>query len=223
MPLHRTLEEILGAFMDAMKNEIVKVRIATVTAVSNDRQTVDVQLATNNPLYDDAGNVFTEPAPSISDVPLAVLRGGGFMVWLPVAVGDSVLLLFSDLSIDTWRAGDGTPQDPGFVGKHTLDSALALPMFGIDKKMFADPASAGGAGKIIIGKDQSSAQIRISATDIELGNNATDAVALASLVNGELQKIATAFSTFAPGSGGASFPDAYTSPSNVASATVKAQ
>lgn len=179
--------------MDVTKNEIRKVAVATVTAVNASAQTVDVQLAVNNPIFDELGNVATEPAPSLSDVPLGVMRGGGFFVWMPVAVGDSVLVLFSDLSADVWRAGDGTAQDPGWVGKHTMDSPFAVPMVAPDAKIFTDPGA--DSGKLIIGKDSSPAQIRLSATDIELGNAPTTAVALASLTDAVLQALLAALNT----------------------------
>lgn len=234
MPLNRSLAEILALHADVIKNDIRKVLPATVTAVHFDtdpstgkpRQTVDVQIAVNNPIFDDLGNTFTELAPSVSNVPVGFMRGGGFMVSLPVAIGDSVLLIFSDLSCDVWREGDGTPQDPGFVGKHTLDSAFAIPCIAPDANAFTDPTTANAAGKLVIGKDGSAAQIRISATDIELGNNATDNVVLASLIYNELKAIAKAFSTFAPGTGGANFPNPYVAPvsaSAVGSSLIKGQ
>ena len=65
-------------------------------------------------------------------------------------------------------------------------------------------------------------KITIDADTIELTKNPTDAISLASLVKGELTKIATAFSTFVPGSGGASFPSPYTVAGSVASTKVKA-
>jgi hypothetical protein len=198
MPLPRSQAEIFGQALDVAKNEIRKCATATVTAVYPSRQTVDVQLCVNNPVFDELGNTFTEPAPSLSDVPLGVLRGGSFFVWMPVAVGDSVIILFSDLSTDVWRAGDGTAQDPGWVGKHTMDSPFAIPMCAPDAKFFADPANA--PTKLIIGKDGSPAQIRLSATDIELGNAVTDAVALAAKIdniNNALNDVVGALATFA--------------------------
>jgi hypothetical protein len=223
MPIERSPAEYLAAQMDATKNEIRKVAVGTVTGVYPDRQTVDVQLAVNNPIFDEIGNVYSEAAPSISDIPLGVMRGGGMFVWMPVAVGDSVLVLFTDLSTDTWRDSQTTQSvDPGFVGKHTMDSAFAIPCCAPDASFFADPNN--DPAKIIIGKDGSAAQIRISPTDIELGNAVTDAVALASLVNTELGKISTALSSLvAPSGGGPVTGNTYTSPVNVASTLVKAQ
>lgn len=220
MPFPRSPAEIFAAFMDAMKNETVKVRVATVTNVSLDRQTVDVQLCTNNPIFDEIGNVYTEPAPSISDVPYGILRGGGMMVSLPLEVGDAVLLLFSDLSTDVWRAGDGTAQDPGFVGKHTFDSAFAIPMFDRDARFFVDPEDSTAAGKLLIGKDGGAAQIRISTSAIELGNAVTDNVALSSKCDIEFNNIKLTLASLA----GASFSVPYTPVAGgVKSTLVKAQ
>jgi hypothetical protein len=190
MPLQRSMAEIFGAFLDVTKNEIRKCVPATVTAVYPARQTVDVQIATNNIIFDDLGNAMSEPAPSISDVPLGVMRGGGFFVWVPVAVGDGVLVVFSDQSSDTWRSGDGQAHDPGFLGKHTMDSAFAFPMFAPDKKFFADPNN--DPTKLILGKDGSQAQIRLSASDIELGASVGDALGLASKINTALSDLAQA-------------------------------
>lgn len=65
-------------------------------------------------------------------------------------------------------------------------------------------------------------KITVDADTIELTKNPTDAVGLASLIKGELTKIATAFSSFIPGSGGASFGDPYVEAGDVASTKVKA-
>jgi hypothetical protein len=232
MAYERTLAEVFGAHADVLKNAIRKCLPGTVTAVNPAAQTVDVQIAVNNLLIDDNGAVYSEPAPGIAGIPLGVMRGGGFFVWVPVSVGDSVLVLFTDLSTDTWRAGNGQPVDPGFVGKHTMDSAFAIPCCAPDGMALVSPA----AGKLIIGKDGSSAQIKISATDIELGASVTDSVALASLVNSAISTIVTAFNShfhLAPsgGAGGPTSTVALTippgtitpSPPSVASTLVKTQ
>jgi hypothetical protein len=224
MPVNRSDAEILKAHRDATKDDIRKVDLATVLAVYPARQTVDVQVCTNNPIHDPVGNAFLEPAPNLSDVPLACLRGGGFLVWMPVSVGDSVLIVYSDLSADTWRSGDGSVADPGFQGKHTRDSPFALPMFAPDAKMFSDPASA--ATKVIIGKDGSQAQIRISDTEIDLGATPTDPVALSTKIDLFIQTVMGWIPV--PNDGGAALKTALTSAgftpaTTVAATQVKAQ
>ncbi len=182
MPLTRSLAEILDAHGQTLRDDVRVSLPAVVTAVHADRQTVDVQISIKNPLYDSAGNISYEKMPSIADVPIGVLRGNGFFIWLPIAVNDSVMLVFSDLSTDNWRASDGIePVAPGWAGKHTADSPIAIPCLGVDSHFLVDPALA--AGKIIIGKDGSPAQIRISATEIDLGTTPTSPIALATPVN----------------------------------------
>ncbi len=201
MPLPRSHAEILGAHRDALLNEMRKCIPATVTAVNASAQTVDVQVAVSNVVFDEFGNGYEEPAPSITNVPLGFARGGGFMVWVPVAVGDSVLLVFSDLSTDRWRAGDGTPQPPGFAGKHTLDSPFAIPCCAPDKKALHDP----GTDEVIIGQDSGQAQIRISASDIELGVGATAAVALCTLIDSFINVVTATYTPAGPETGFAAF------------------
>jgi Phage protein Gp138 N-terminal domain len=217
MPFERTIGEIFGAHGDALKDDIKVCLPATITAVHAATQTVDVQIAIKNPLFDEFGKVTYENQISVTDVPCGVMRGGGFYIWLPVAIGDSVLLMFSDLSMDTWRLGGNTP---GWLGKHTHDSPIAIPCIAPDAKAFADIAAA--SGKVVIGKDGSQAQIRLSATDIELGAAAADFVALASKVFTELQKIQTTLLTGTSPSGAVVFGTPYTA-SPVASTLIKAQ
>ena len=235
MPIPRTLPEILGAHADVLKSDIRKCIPATVTAVNAAKMTVDVQVAVNDVLFDPLGNAYSVAAPTIADVPLGVARGGKFFVWVPVSVGDSVLLIFSDLSADSWRLASSAPTegvDPVFLGRHTLDSAFAIPMFAPDSQAFADPAL--DPTKIIIGRD-CGPEIKVSTAGIELGaagaTPPSDYVALASKVETELNAIATTMSalssavhaatTTTPGNPiSFSAPPAY-SPGPVASSTVK--
>lgn len=180
MPLQRSLQEILNSHADAIRADMRKVLPGTVTAVHAARQTVDVQLAVNAVLFDDLGTAVSVPAPSVTDVPLGVMRGGGFLVWVPVAVGDSVLLIFSDLSVDTWRASqDGNPVDPGGVGQHTHDSPFAMPCVSPDRGFLTSTPT----DNMVIGKDGTDEQIVISSSDIKLGAGASQAVALCTLID----------------------------------------
>lgn len=191
MPYERSHVEIMEAHKDKMFDAIKKTMVATVINVYPARQTVDVQTAVQNPLWDEYGNVTFEPPHVFSDVPLGVMRGGGFFVWLPVQKGDSVLLIYTDLSTDAWRGGNGT--QPGFVGKHTTDSMFAVPFCAPDSQMFVDPNN--DPDKIIIGQDGGPAQIRLSATDIELGISPGDAAALASKVDAGFTQIINALNS----------------------------
>ncbi len=219
MPIHRSQAEIFRAHGDALKAEIRKCLPATVTAVDVAKQTVSVQIGVNGVLVDELGTAVSVPAPSMSGVPLGVIRGGGFLVWVPVKVGDYVLLIFSDLSCDTWSASSsGTPVDPGFVGQHTHDSPFAIPMVAPDAKALTSPSS----NQLVIGEDASDAQIRIGAGQINLGRSASDFVALATKVLTELQKIQATLLTGSNSGGPVVFGTPYTA-SPVAATKVQAQ
>lgn len=199
MGIPRSHAEILGDHTDHVLTTMKKCIPATVTAVYPAKMTVDVQVAVTTPHTDPVGNVYFEDAVSICDVPLGTMRGGKFFVWLPVAVGDSVLLLMSDVSTDTWRASPKTstgpqPNDPFFVGKHTFDSCFAIPMFAPDAYVFSDPA--GDPQKIIIGQD-GGPEIKIDTGSIELrgASPAADHVALASKVDSAVATLTAAINT----------------------------
>lgn len=192
MPYDRSDAEVLQAQHERTKDEIRKVLLATVVRVHPDRQTVDVKTAIQNPLADEYGNLTFEDTISYFDVPLGVMRGGGMFIWLPVVPGDSVMLVWSDLSYDSWRSGSGTA--PGWVGKHTTDSPFAIPWCAPDAKMFADPNN--DPNKIILGKDGGAAQIRLSTSDIELGVNPVDHAALSSKVDAGFSSVVGALNAF---------------------------
>lgn len=66
------------------------------------------------------------PLPPIVDVPFWMPKAGPFVLRLPVAKGDVVLLVFAERAMERLLL-DGTPQDPGRSRRHALDDAIAIP------------------------------------------------------------------------------------------------
>ena len=64
--------------------------------------------------------------PVINHVPVLWPRGGGAILSFPLEIGDTVLLVFSERSLDEWlqQGGELAPQDPR---SHDLSDAVALP------------------------------------------------------------------------------------------------
>jgi hypothetical protein len=195
MALDRSLEEIFALHWEACKYDLHKCIPATVTAVNAGAQTVDVQIAVNGLIFDELGTAISVPAFSITSVPLGTLRGGGFFLWLPVVTGDSVMLHFTDRSMDNWSAGDGSATDPGCVSQHSADSCYAVPMIAPSKKALTSP----GAGALALGVDGSDEQIVISTSDVKIGRGASNYVALANLVATELSAIKTVLAAIVSG------------------------
>ncbi len=67
-----------------------------------------------------------QPMPILNNVPLMFPGGASFNITFPVNVGDYVLLIFIERSIDLWKSvgGQVTPKDPR---KFDLSDAIAIP------------------------------------------------------------------------------------------------
>ena len=68
----------------------------------------------------------TADLPVINEVPVVWPRGGGAILSFPLQPGDTVLLIFSERSLDEWcqQGGASTPSDPR---SHDLSDAVAIP------------------------------------------------------------------------------------------------
>jgi hypothetical protein len=100
---------------------------AKVVSVDNfDRdQTVDV-LPLINDSFNDGTNV---EFPPIFDVPLILPSAGGGLLSFPVAVGDTVLLIFSQKSLDEWmesRSFGNVGFTPSDKRRYALNDAIAI-------------------------------------------------------------------------------------------------
>lgn len=70
-----------------------------------------------------------EDLPLIPSVRVIHPRGGGAFVHLPIATGDTVLLVFCETGIGHWEAGNGDMSDAGDERRHHLAHAVAIPGF----------------------------------------------------------------------------------------------
>ncbi len=136
-------------------------------------QTVDVVPQVNRALPDGAGNFVTEPLPKLADVPVLFPRCGRFSITFPLSVGDFVLLVFAERSLAAWRA-TGAQSDPGDLGMHTLDGAVALPGLFPD----AQPAAAADGANMRVGSDTDpNGRIELPGSEIRLGQGASKGIA----------------------------------------------
>lgn len=69
----------------------------------------------------------SSPLPVIPNVPVLFPRGGKARMTFPLERGDSVLLIFSDRSLDRWLSGSGQSVVPDDPRKHDLSDAVAIP------------------------------------------------------------------------------------------------
>ncbi|RZL29680.1 MAG: hypothetical protein EOP64_00310 [Sphingomonas sp.] len=132
---------LVDVFAEATRAMAVGLKVslpACVTAVSG-TQKVDVQ-PTIQARYSTSSDPVTLPL--IKDVPVLLPMGQNYTFKVPIAVGDTGLLIFSDRSIDTWSQSDGrTPTDPQDARLHDISDAIFAPGLPPFSRQFADTTS----------------------------------------------------------------------------------
>lgn len=168
-----------------------------ITAVYDDGARVDVQPALKRTRMDELGADVVEAMPVIPGVPVVHPSAGGFALTFPVAVGDTVLLVFAEGSIDRWKARGGV-LDPGDPRRHDLSDAVAI----VGLRPFADAVTAPD-DRVTLGAE-SGMQVHVTSTQVLLGGAAaTDYAALKSDL--AALKAAINAAVVVAGDGGASF------------------
>jgi hypothetical protein len=121
------------------------------------KQKADIKPLLKRTVINEDGSEISESLPVITDVPILFPRAGGFFISFPIQVGDFVLLVFCERSIDSYCAGNGTDTDPVDLRMHDLSDAVALPCFYPFKKSIKD-----SNGKdLVIGQDEGGSQIAV--------------------------------------------------------------
>ena len=218
------LDELLRAFIADAQNDLHVALPARVESYNASKQTVTVTPMVNRYVPDGDGGFVSEKLPQLQDVPVAIMRGGGFFCAFPLQPGDTGQLIFSERSIGAWRA-TGAQADPGDVGMHTLDGAIFYPCIAPDNKALAN---ADGTN-FVLGSDASAnARIVIKPSgEIDAGATAANFVAMADKVLAQLTAIQTALITHVhsgviPGVGTTGGSNSAYAASSVASSNLKA-
>lgn len=188
MSRNPTLRTVLESAIDNRLQEVRTCMPAKVVAVSDDRYTVDVEPQIKQIIIDDDGNEVAQELPIIYSVPLGQMNAGGFSIALPVAIDDTVLLVFSELDIEDWQEKGGL-QSPLDDRRFHLSDAIAIPC------LFPEPSKLGThatvADKLVLGSTtESEPRVVIASDKIELGEEGSgDYVAVASKVKTELDAL----------------------------------
>jgi hypothetical protein len=86
-------------------------------------QRVDVQPSINTLYKDGTSDEHTQ----ILGVPVVLPGSANSLVSFPINVGDTVLCVFSQRSMDNFKIGNGQPTVPNDYRKHTDQDAIAIP------------------------------------------------------------------------------------------------
>lgn len=140
------LSEVLRRAIDARAATLHVALPGRVTIYDPALNRVFVQLLIKAPFTDEAGETVHEDYPVLPDVPLVFPGMGEWGVTFPVAVGDTVLVVFCDRSIDKWLAlGGNKPVEPMTAENHGLSDAVAIPGL----RSFHDPLAAATDGMVL--------------------------------------------------------------------------
>lgn len=121
-----SLEDVIGEILDAHSAEMHVALPGKVVSYDAAKQVADVQPQLRDVFVGSDGEFVDRPFPVLPRVPVQFLRGGGFFVIVPVAVGDTGLLVFCDLPLDRWRSS-GQSSHPGDLRRHSMTSAVFIP------------------------------------------------------------------------------------------------
>jgi hypothetical protein len=134
-----------------------------VTRYNAATQEVDVQPIPRVRYTAESGEAIVEDLPVVPSAPVIFPGGGGFTVTFPISVGDTVLLVFSGVSLDKWlHANTDDSLDPETHARHSFADAVAIPGL----KNFRRPRTSAPTDHVRIGTDGATAQ------GVGLGENA---------------------------------------------------
>ncbi len=119
-------EQAMRLVLDGRQSCIWTTLPGIVTAVDLTKMTCEVQPAIQGTIEDENGKLQAVNLPLLVDVPIVFPRGGGFLITLPLAVDDEVLVSFASRCIDAWWQSGGI-QRPMEARMHDLSDGFAIP------------------------------------------------------------------------------------------------
>lgn len=182
-----TLAQLLKAAIENRLLDIHTALVAKVESYDAAKQQVNVAPILKRCIKNLDGEITYEQFPVLCDVPVLFPRAGGFFISFPIQPGDFVQLIFNEVGIDDWL-NDEVPA-AAFIERFTLQGAVAVPGVFPESR----PLNGAHSENFVAGKDNG-VQLHIDSEKIRLGSaQAKEALALASKVEAELKKIASAF------------------------------
>ena len=193
------LIEVLRKAVDLAVDDLFVALPGRVEKYSASKQSVDVKPLLKRAVVHEDGTESLDVIPTLPDVPVVFPRAGGYFLSLPVEVGDNVLLIFMDRSIDSFMVSNGqTDLDPVDLRAHDVSDAVALVGFYPDTRLIRDAIGRGAA----FGKE-SGPQLRVNDSAIEATSSGSEKstggfVAMATKVNALWLALTAALDAFIP-------------------------
>ncbi len=185
-----TLAELIRRALDSRLSDVHVALPGEIKTFDPLRQVCDVQPTVKRLVPDDDGFMIPESFPLIPNVPVVYPRTNLFNFYIPLTVGDTVLLVFTERPMAEWRT-TGIESAPVDARMHGLN-AIAIPgLFPVLKPMpitgVPDPHIGYSLGPKVLFTE---AQVEVR-TDMGISRS----VALADLVATAFETLKTAFTT----------------------------
>lgn len=185
-----TTPAIAAVIRAAIDSKLVDVHTALpgrVESYDKDRQVANIKPMLRRVMRQADMTRVSEELPVIPCVPVVWPRGGGAFITMPLASGDTGLLVFSEYILERWRQ-TGDDVDPGDERRHDLSGATFHPGLVPSSEQLADTSDSevrfGIDGSYVAG---------VSASGIAFPFDAAEFLARADRVLSELNSIKTAF------------------------------
>jgi hypothetical protein len=197
-----SLAQLIKLAIDNRLLDVHTALIARVETYDAETQLVDVEPVLKRTLHKRDGSWADERLPMICDVPVLFPRAGGCFISFPIQPGDFVQLIFNEVDIEEWF-DESTPVMTA-TQRFTLHGAVALPGIYHRSKALVGAHKA----NFVLGRERG-LQIHIDDEKIRLGSaDDSEALAIASKVREELDRIKNAFNNHKHVSSGGSIDPA---------------
>lgn len=158
-----SLASVILAAIESRVGQIYTALPGRVTSYDASDRSANVQLIIRDAYTDEQGVRQTEQYPLLQHVPVMFPGSGPYSITWPIAVDDTVLVVFSHSSLDRWLANGGDDVDPADDRRHTLSDAVAIPGL----RDFTTPVDSGTA---------STDAMTLTAGDLRLGGSGVTAL-----------------------------------------------
>lgn len=165
--IKRALESALADCHVAVPGKVLKYDATTNLA--------DVDVQVQHSVWDDDNGRAYEDAGTLPGVPVMWPRASGFSLTMPIAAGDTGLLIFNSDAIGEWRS-TGQKSQPADSSRLSVSWPVFVPGLYADANQFAAGDATARAAGILLGKDGAEQQLRIDATGVKQGASAIEHV-----------------------------------------------
>lgn len=113
----------------------------SIVSYDSAKQKAIVQILVRRPDTDESGERIAVRVAPLTNVPIVFPGSGPYSITWPLAKGDTVLVLFSEASIDKWLVSTGGEVDPQDGRRGSYSDAIAIPGLRTFKTAISSPGT----------------------------------------------------------------------------------